>query len=70
MDKEVILGRRRKKKYYYFYHIYPSRECGRVSKEGRSSRRRDDDYGRYSSSNSNHYSRYGWLLILNDSMSI
>jgi hypothetical protein len=38
--------------------------------EGRAPRRRDGDYGRYSSSNYDRYPRYGWLLIVNDNKSI
>jgi hypothetical protein len=47
-------------------YFYSSRDCERLAKEGRSGRRRDDDYGR----NSRRHSRYGWLLILNDSIHI
>jgi hypothetical protein len=55
----------RKKKTMRCY-FYSSRDCERLAKEGRSGRRRDDDYGR----NSRRHSRYGWLLILNDSIHI
>jgi len=72
VDKEDILGRKisEKEVHHYFVSIYSSRDCERLMKEGRSARRRDDDYGRYPSSNSRRYSRYGWLLILNDRISI